>query len=258
MQSRGKSRHYVQDASWEAVAASLLQTAVSGEGWWRAETTIDEPLLAAQYLYLEGRREMICQENLSVLRCIVGNPFRPVEFDPVWRSETAVALAAGIYAERAFNRLPILADALEEAGCDHPDVLAHCRGTGRHARGCWVVEGVLGKVQITLLNVQTGDEPPRNIGLVNAIDPSRDPPVVHKRRVFWSNHGGLHCLGLTQLDLRIHLIHRPHFGPESPPADDANLQPGLCVLPATCPRGVPDLHATLRRLKTRFDSWRGH
>lgn len=78
----------------------------------------------------------------ALLRCIVGNPFRPVAFDPRWRSETAVALAA----ERAFDRLPILADALEEAGCDHPDVLAHCRDPHQpHARGCWVVDLVLGK-----------------------------------------------------------------------------------------------------------------
>jgi len=80
-----------------------------------------------------------------LLRCIFGNPFRPVTFSPAWRSETTVSLANGIYEERAFDRLPILADALEEAGCDHTDVLTHCRGLGPHARGCWVVDGVLGK-----------------------------------------------------------------------------------------------------------------
>ena len=85
---------------------------------------------------------VLCQ----LLRCLFGNPFRPVAFDPSWRSETAVALATGIYDARAFDRLPILADALEEAGCDHPDVLAHCREPNApHARGCWVVDGVLGK-----------------------------------------------------------------------------------------------------------------
>ena len=81
----------------------------------------------------------------DLLRCIFGNPFRPVAFDPRWRTETAVALATGIYADRAFDRMPVLADALEEAGCDQVDVLAHCRGPGPHARGCWVVDGVLGK-----------------------------------------------------------------------------------------------------------------
>ena len=82
----------------------------------------------------------------ALLRCIFGNPFRPVAFADAWRSETAVELATGIYEERAFDRLPILADALEEAGCDHADVLNHLRGPGPHARGCWVVDGVLGKV----------------------------------------------------------------------------------------------------------------
>ena len=85
------------------------------------------------------------QTQTELLRCIFGNPFRPVAFDPRWRSETALALAAGIYEHRHFDRLPILADALEEAGCDHPDVLSHLRGPGPHARGCWPVDLVLGK-----------------------------------------------------------------------------------------------------------------
>ena len=81
------------------------------------------------------------------LRDIFGNPFRPVTLDPRWRSETVVALAQGIYAEHAFDRMPILADALEEAGCDHADVLTHCRDpNAAHVRGCWVVDGVLGRV----------------------------------------------------------------------------------------------------------------
>jgi hypothetical protein len=65
--------------------------------------------------------------------------------DSAWLTPTVLALAVGIYAERAFDRLPILADALEEAGCDHADILAHCRGDGPHARGCWVVDLMLGK-----------------------------------------------------------------------------------------------------------------
>ena len=50
-----------------------------------------------------------------------------------------------IYQERAFERLPILADALEEAGCDDPDILSHLRGPGPHVRGCWALDLVLGK-----------------------------------------------------------------------------------------------------------------
>lgn len=73
------------------------------------------------------------------------NPFHPVTFVPAWRTPTVLGLARGIYEERAFDRLPILGDALEEAGCAEEVVLAHCRGTGIHARGCWVVDGVMGK-----------------------------------------------------------------------------------------------------------------
>jgi hypothetical protein len=54
-------------------------------------------------------------------------------------------IAGAIYEERAFDRLPILADALEEAGCTDAEVLEHCRGPGPHVRGCWVVDLLLGK-----------------------------------------------------------------------------------------------------------------
>jgi hypothetical protein len=81
----------------------------------------------------------------SLLRCIFGNPFRPVTFDMSWRSSSAVGLARTMYESRDFGAMPILADALEEAGCDRPDVLAHCRADTPHVRGCWVVDLVLGK-----------------------------------------------------------------------------------------------------------------
>lgn len=80
-----------------------------------------------------------------LIRCVFGNPFQPVAFDPRWRTETAASLASAIYTERAFDRMPILADALEEAGCNHTDVLSHCRGPGPHVRGCWVIDLLLGK-----------------------------------------------------------------------------------------------------------------
>jgi hypothetical protein len=81
-----------------------------------------------------------------LLRDIFGPlPFRAVTVDPRWLTSTAVALARTIYEDRAFDRLPILADALEEAGCDNTDVLSHLRGDGPHVRGCWVLDLVLGK-----------------------------------------------------------------------------------------------------------------
>ncbi len=93
---------------------------------------------------LPGTRARFLNPNL--LRCVFGNPYRPVAFSPSWRSESAIALARTAYDTRNFTLLPILADALEEAGCDHADILSHCRDPkATHARGCWVVDLVLGK-----------------------------------------------------------------------------------------------------------------
>jgi hypothetical protein len=81
----------------------------------------------------------------QLFRDIVSNPFRPVALSPRWQTSTVLDLARLIYDERAFDRLPILADALMDAGCDNDDILAHCRGDGPHVRGCWVVDLILGK-----------------------------------------------------------------------------------------------------------------
>lgn len=131
-------------------AASALESACDSDAD-RVEYAASESALASAYLKC-GKDDRIpppdtleFEYQANLLRDIVGNPSRPVTFDPTWRSDTVVALAEAIYADRAFDRLPILADALEEAGCDHSDVLAHCRGPGPHVRGCWVVDLVLGK-----------------------------------------------------------------------------------------------------------------
>jgi hypothetical protein len=81
----------------------------------------------------------------DLLRCIFGNPFHPVTLDPSWLTSTALALARGIYVERAFDRMPILADGLQDAGCNNEAILDHCRGPGPHTRGCWVCDLGLGK-----------------------------------------------------------------------------------------------------------------
>ncbi|MBX9582650.1 MAG: hypothetical protein K2X87_20270 [Gemmataceae bacterium] len=82
----------------------------------------------------------------DLLRCVLGNPFRPAVFDPEWRTSTVVALARGMSDGRDFAAIPILADALQDAGCEHPDLLAHCHDPEQaHVRGCWVVGLVLGK-----------------------------------------------------------------------------------------------------------------
>ena len=83
--------------------------------------------------------------QLALLRDIFGNPFRPVSLDSAWLTSDVLALARGIYDERAFDRMPILADALQDAGCDNDAILTHCRGSEPHVRGCWVVDLLLGK-----------------------------------------------------------------------------------------------------------------
>ena len=82
----------------------------------------------------------------SILRDIFGNPFRQVRFSADWRTDTAVSLAKQMREAREFSAMPILADALQDAGCNSDEVLHHCRDPNQtHVRGCWVVDLVLGK-----------------------------------------------------------------------------------------------------------------
>lgn len=81
----------------------------------------------------------------ELLQDIFGNPFRPVTSDPAWLTSTVVSLSQAIYQERAFDCMPILADALEDAGCTIAEILEHCRQPGVHVRGCWLVDLLLCK-----------------------------------------------------------------------------------------------------------------
>ncbi|OWK45373.1 hypothetical protein [Fimbriiglobus ruber] len=110
----------------------------------------DDPQTAAMGVSLIAERSShpgsVRNNQAAFARDIFGLfAFRPIAVDPSWLTSTAVALATSIYADRAFDRLPILADALQDAGCDSDDILAHCRGDEPHVRGCWVVDLLLGK-----------------------------------------------------------------------------------------------------------------
>ncbi|HEY3788803.1 MAG TPA: hypothetical protein VGL71_08115 [Urbifossiella sp.] len=78
-------------------------------------------------------------------RDIFGNPFRPVAINSDWRSSTVISLAREMYVSRDFSMMPILCDALQDAGCENADILDHCRGNDPHFRGCWVIDLILGK-----------------------------------------------------------------------------------------------------------------
>ena len=84
----------------------------------------------------------------DLLREIVGNPWQPVAVDPAWLTwsgGTVRWIARQIYDDRRFEELPVLADALEDAGCDGARLLTHCRSGGEHVRGCWAVDRLLGR-----------------------------------------------------------------------------------------------------------------
>ncbi len=84
---------------------------------------------------------------------LVGNPFRSITFLDSWRTEAVVGIARAIDEDGAFDRFPILADALLDADCDSEPILRHCRGTEAHGkppvhlRGCWVIDLILGREQ---------------------------------------------------------------------------------------------------------------
>ena len=83
-----------------------------------------------------------------LIREMFGNPFHPASLNSFWLAWNDGAIrkmAQAIYDARAFDHLPLLADALEDAGCTDADVLGHCRGGGEHVRGCWVVDLLLQK-----------------------------------------------------------------------------------------------------------------
>jgi hypothetical protein len=112
--------------------------------------TLANPWHEATVLTRTNRRKRrFSSHAVAVIRDVVGNPFRPAPvIDPAWLAwsgGTVRKLAAASYEERAFDRLPVLADALEDAGCSDPEVLGHLHCGGEHARGCWVLDLLLGK-----------------------------------------------------------------------------------------------------------------
>jgi hypothetical protein len=84
-------------------------------------------------------------QQSNLIRDICGNPFRTVALVSDWLAPAVITTARAIYNKGAFDRMPILGDVLEEAGCDNEDVLSHCRTQAEHVRGCWLVDAILGK-----------------------------------------------------------------------------------------------------------------
>jgi hypothetical protein len=92
----------------------------------------------------------VFDEFVARLECLMGNPLNPrPTIDPAWlrwNDETVPRIARSIYEDRRFGDMPVLHDALLDAGCDDQDILDHCQAPGPHAQGCWVLDLLLGKV----------------------------------------------------------------------------------------------------------------
>jgi hypothetical protein len=101
----------------------------------------------ARGLVLDQRTDVRVElrTQATMMRDIFGYVVHHAVIDTCWKTDTVLTMARHSYSDRAFDRLPILADALEEAGCSDDAILEHCRGPGPHVRGCWVVDLLLGK-----------------------------------------------------------------------------------------------------------------
>jgi hypothetical protein len=146
------SRHVHAIPAWHATQEQLFRAAYKGSWFCAGESA------RIGFGSFEGM-EYVHDEQAAqacLLRDLFGPlPFRPVSPDPAWlqwNNGTVPKIAQAIYDERQLpsghldpSRLAILADALEEAGCDQPDLLNHLRGSGPHVRGCWAVDLLLGK-----------------------------------------------------------------------------------------------------------------
>jgi hypothetical protein len=147
----GRSPRPLQEAGREVATFALLAGKLSfrlrGDSWFPAEDAVKFDRSGPARV-VPARQE----KQVGFLRCVVGNPFRPIFLDPAWLTPAVLNLAQAAYDNRTLPagtlepaRLAGLADALEEAGCTEADLLGHLRGPGPHVRGCWAVDLLLGK-----------------------------------------------------------------------------------------------------------------
>jgi hypothetical protein len=141
----GRRQEYITFNS-EVAASEVARADREGE-WIYWQRLLDIPgrvMEAARYqrsgLDLAAMEKALCDR----LRDIVGNPHRSHAIASSWRTPAVMRLSSEILADRAFDRMPILANALDDAGCTDEEMLAHCRDPRDHVLGCWVVDLLLG------------------------------------------------------------------------------------------------------------------
>lgn len=141
-----------RDAASSRAALSAYCVTCFGAGWDQADPGWDFAYPTASYAADAARGVGTGANQLALLRCIFGNPFRSIAIDSAGMTAMVRSLAQAAYEERELPsghldpaRLAVRSDALEDAGCNNADILAHLRGPGLHVRGCWVVDLLLGK-----------------------------------------------------------------------------------------------------------------
>lgn len=152
---RGHALVAAAGSSWAAYWASNMKA--SGPLWNVFAAASAAPARqAAQQAHEQARQAQVwddvqlasARDQVDLIRDLIGNPFRPVGIGDAcltWDDRMVGRLAEGIYQDRAFTLMPVLGDALEDAGCTDRRILEHCRLVGTHVRGCWVLDLILGK-----------------------------------------------------------------------------------------------------------------
>jgi hypothetical protein len=132
---------------WEHLRTAAICTLTAQQEWQLRQVRIlaYEVVRLVEHQQLSAMKRFQPQQQADFLREIFGNPFRPPVFLPDWRTPDVLALAGEIHDERSFEHLPVLADALEDAGCGDLGLLAHFRRREGHLPGCWALDCVLGQ-----------------------------------------------------------------------------------------------------------------
>src|SRR5262249_55502344 len=127
------------------IAAGIVNSMISGAAWALAWNTVSEVRRAIRARFPQADTHLESTYQAGIVRDLFRDPFRPTTANHAWQAPSVTQCAQAIYDEGTFDRLPALADVLEEVGCDNADILTHCRGLEPHVRGCWVVDLILGK-----------------------------------------------------------------------------------------------------------------
>jgi hypothetical protein len=139
----------LRSACW--ALSERTEPAAKAVRWAAAEDAGEAARLAREWVGLlvaSTRGDEGGPRQADCLRDLIGNPFRSVTLAPswlAWHDGLPVSMAQKMYESPDFSDMPVLADALEEAGCRDADILGHCRSGGEHFRGCWAIDLCLGK-----------------------------------------------------------------------------------------------------------------